>query len=172
MRFVEPKTEDQQARAALFRGRERLLHQRTELVNAARALLYEIGHAIPQGIGYLRRIEAILEEPGSDLPSIVREECRDLMAPIPEKTIRIQARTKAVKRFADSSDTARRLQTMPGVGPLTALAAEAFAPGMRSFRCGATSRLGWGSSRASTHREARSGSAACRRLAQPTFAAC
>ena len=52
MRFVEPKTEAQQARAALFRARERLLHQRTELVNALRALLYEFGHAIPQGIGH------------------------------------------------------------------------------------------------------------------------
>ena len=36
IRFVAPKTADQQARAVLFRGRERLVHQRTELVNAAR----------------------------------------------------------------------------------------------------------------------------------------
>lgn len=50
MRFVEPKTEDQQARAALFRARERLVHQRTELVNALRALLYEFGHVIPQAL--------------------------------------------------------------------------------------------------------------------------
>jgi len=47
MRFVVPKTEDQQARAMLFRGRERLVHQRTELVNALRAVLYEYGHAFP-----------------------------------------------------------------------------------------------------------------------------
>lgn len=33
MRFVEPKSEQQQARAVLFRGRERLIHQRTELMN-------------------------------------------------------------------------------------------------------------------------------------------
>jgi transposase len=136
MRFVEPKTEDQQARAALFRARERLLHQRTELVNAARALLYEFGHAIPQGIGHLKRIEAILDGAGCDLPAIVRDECRDLMAQIAEKTARIDARTKAVKRLAETSDTARRLQTMPGVGPLTALAVEAFAPDMTNFRRG------------------------------------
>ena len=47
MRFVTPKTADQQARAVLFRGRERLVHQRTELVNALRATLYEYGHTIP-----------------------------------------------------------------------------------------------------------------------------
>jgi len=136
MRFVEPKTEDQQARAALFRGRERLVHQRTELVNALRGLLYEFGHVVPQGIGHLKRIGGILEEPACDLPAIVRDECRDLMAQIAEKTSRIEARTKAAKRFAEASDAARRLQTMPGVGPLTALAVEAFAPDMATFRRG------------------------------------
>jgi transposase len=136
MRFVEPKSEDQQARAALFRGRERLVHQRTELVNALRGLLYEFGHVVPQGIGHLRRIERILEEPACDLPAMVRDECRDLIAQIAEKTARIEARTKAAKSFAETSDAARRLQTMPGVGPLTALAVEAFAPDMETFRRG------------------------------------
>ena len=50
MRFVSPKSEDQQARAVLFRSRERLVHQRTELVNALRAVLYEYGHVFPLGI--------------------------------------------------------------------------------------------------------------------------
>ena len=49
MRFVAPKAEAQQARALLFRGRERLVHQRTELVNALRSHLYEFGHTTPQG---------------------------------------------------------------------------------------------------------------------------
>jgi transposase len=39
MRFVEPKTEEQQARAVVFRTRERLLYQRTELINVVRAIL-------------------------------------------------------------------------------------------------------------------------------------
>lgn len=50
MRFVEPKCVEQQSRAILFRARERLVRQRTELVNALRASLYEYGHAVPQGI--------------------------------------------------------------------------------------------------------------------------
>jgi transposase len=40
MRFVQPKTEAQQARAVVFRTRERLMHQRTELVNVLRSILY------------------------------------------------------------------------------------------------------------------------------------
>ena len=45
MRFVEPKTIEQQSRAAIFRGRERLVHQRTADVNALRAILFEHGEA-------------------------------------------------------------------------------------------------------------------------------
>ena len=136
MRFVEPKSEDQQARAVLFRSRERLVHQRTELANALRAVLYEYGHTVPPGIGHLKRIEATLDEPNSGLPALVREECRDMMAQIAEKTARIEVRTKRAAELAASADTAKRLQTMPGVGPLTALAVDAFAPDMKSFRRG------------------------------------
>jgi transposase len=136
MRFVEPKSEDQQARAVLFRARERLVHQRTELVNALRAALYEYGHVAPQGIRELKRIEAIVDEPNSDLPALVREECRDLIEQIAEKTAWIDARTNKAKKLAAEADTTRRMQTMPGVGPMIALALEAFAPAMESFRRG------------------------------------
>ena len=136
MRFVEPKTAEQQSRAVLFRARERLVHQRTELVNALRACLYEYGHVVPQGIRQIKRIEDILDEPNSDLPALMREECRDLLKQIAEQTVRIDARTVKIKALAAEADTARRLQTIPGVGPLTAMAVEAFAPPMESFRCG------------------------------------
>jgi transposase len=136
MRFVAPKSEGQQARAVLFRGRERLVHQRTELVNALRAVLYEHGHTIPQGIGHIKRIEAILDDPNSDLPPLVREECVDLIRQIGEQSVRIEGRTRRIKELAQQTDIARRLQTMPGVGPMTALAIEAFAPDMNSFKRG------------------------------------
>lgn len=41
MRFIEPKSEEQQSRSILLRAWERLVRQRTELVNALRACLYE-----------------------------------------------------------------------------------------------------------------------------------
>ena len=129
MRFVEPKTQDQQARAVLFRGRERLVHQRTELVNALRAMLYEFGQIVPQGIGHIKRIDTIIRDEAIDLPDIVREECRDLLAQIDEKTVQL---TNASRDCA----AAQRLQTMPGVGPMIALAIEAFAPAMTTFRSG------------------------------------
>lgn len=136
MRFVTPKTVEQQARAALFRGRERLVRQRTEDVNALRAVLYEHGHIFPIGLGQLKRMEVLVEDENCDLPAMIREECRDLLSQIAEKTVRITARDKKLKELAARSETAQRLQTMPGVGPLTALAVEAFGPDMEQFKRG------------------------------------
>lgn len=136
MRFVEPKSTDQQARAVLFRSRQRLVHQRTELVNALRGVLYEFGITIPQGIAALKRVATILDAQDAELPALVREECQDLLAQIAEKTARIEARSKTVKRLAEETEQARVLRTMPGIGPITALAIEAFAPEMASFRRG------------------------------------
>jgi len=136
MRFVEPKTPEQQARAVLFRARERIVHQRTELVNALRAVLYEYGQVVPLGIGHVKRIEQMIEDDSIDLPEIVREECRDLLTQINEQTVRIEQKMKKLTTLSQQSDAARRLQTMPGIGPMIALAVEAFAPAMESFRCG------------------------------------
>ena len=136
MRFVEPKSVDQQARALPFRTQEQLVHQRTELMNALRSYLYEYGHVLPIGIASLRRIEAIVEATDNDLPELVRDICRDLLQQIAEKTARIDALMKRIKSTADDTETARRLQTMPGVAPVTTLAIEAFAPPLQSFRCG------------------------------------
>lgn len=130
MRFIIPKMEGKQAKALLFRGRERLVRQRT--VNALQSVLYEFGHRTPPGIGHLTRLEAIIEDKDCDLPELVREECRDLLRQIAEKTQRIVAKAKKIASLATQTDAARRLQTMPGIGPMSALAVEAFAPPMGS----------------------------------------
>lgn len=136
MTFVGTKDEDQQASAVLFRSRERLIQQRTVAVNALRSILYEFGHVVPSGIRNIRRIEEILADESSDLPSLVRSECLDIIAQIREQTARIEAKTKTAKELASKDDVARRLQTIPGVGPLTALAVETFAPEMSTFKGG------------------------------------
>ncbi len=114
MRFVAAKTEDQQARA----------------------VLYEYGHVFPIGIVQLKRIASLVEDPDCDLPALVIAECQDLLAQIAEKSARIEARMKTLKAVATATETARHLQSMPGVGPLTALAVAAFAPDMAQFKCG------------------------------------
>lgn len=136
MRFVEPKTIEQQSRAAIFRSRERLVIQRTADVNALRALLYEHGYVFPARTRHLNRIATVLEDAEANLPALIKKECIDLLAQITENTERITARTKKLSALAKTSDQARRLQTMPGVGPMTAVAVEAFGPDMAQFKSG------------------------------------
>ncbi|MBB3564342.1 transposase [Rhizobium sp. BK512] len=58
------------------------------------------------------------------------------MAQIGEKTVRIDNKTQKLASLAKQTDVARRLQTMPGIGPMTAVAVEAFAPTMENFKSG------------------------------------
>ena len=172
MRFVEPKDEAAQARAVLFRSRARLVHQRTELINALRSHLYEFGHSFPQGLVQIKRISAFIEDPASAIPELVRAECRDLLDQIAETSARIDARMKRIKALATQTDTVRRLQTMPGVGPLIALAVDAFAPDMPHSGEAATSPPGWASCHASIPRAARSGWGASPKPDRSTSGAC
>ena len=49
---------------------------------------------------------------------------------------RIAALEKSIRTEAAQGEATRRLMTMPGIGPISAMAIEAFAPPMESFRCG------------------------------------
>ncbi len=133
MRYVEPKMGDQQARSILFRTREQFVKQRTEAVNALRAHFYEFGFIAPHGIGYLPRLGAVLENESSDLPPLAREICWELLDQIVQLTGWINAMKKRIDTIAREGETSRRLQTMPGVGQISALAVETFAPPMEQF---------------------------------------
>lgn len=136
MRFVEPKTESQQAKVTVFRARERLVQQRTQLVNALRAGLYEFGIIAPTGMYNISRLNEFVEDTDSNLPDLAREEFQDLLMQIYEITERIEAKSLKLKELAKATDVSRCLQTMPGVGPITAVAIESFAPDMSIFKCG------------------------------------
>jgi len=136
MRFVEPKTTEQQARAVAFRAREQLVKQRTEAINALRAYLYEFGHVAPEGIGYLPRLAQVVADPGSDLPDLARDICRMAMEQVELLTARLAAVTAKIAAASKAATMPKQLQTMPGIGPFGALAIETFAPPMNQFRRG------------------------------------
>lgn len=136
MRYVEPKTGEQQARALVFRTREQFVNQRTEAINALRSHLYEFGYVAPQGIGHLRRLEEVIEDERTELPPLARDICRLLLEQIAGLSARIEALKKTIDAMSREAETSRRLQTMPGVGPIGALAIETFAPPMDQFRRG------------------------------------
>ena len=68
---------------------------------------------MPQGAVHLKRIVEILKAETCDLFELAREEARDLLEQIAEKTVRIEAKTRKIAAQAALTPPARRVQTMP-----------------------------------------------------------
>jgi transposase len=136
MRFVAVKSEDHQTRAMLFRTRQMLVGQRTQVINALRGHLAEFGVIAPKGRVHLKALAEALACDDARMPELVRElgqQYLEQVVTLDTHIARLEEKTRAASK---SSKTLRRLQTAPGVGPVTALAIEAFAPDMSGFRCG------------------------------------
>ena len=73
MRFVAVKSETTQASGLVFRTRDILVRQRTQIINAVRGHLAEYGLVVPQGAGHFKKLVAYLEDP-ADLPQDFRTE--------------------------------------------------------------------------------------------------
>jgi transposase len=140
MRFVAVKSEAAQARAMLFRARDLLVRQRTQIINALRGHLAEFGMVAPQGVAHLAPLRAAIAEPpagdAAELPEPARRVGAVYLDMIDRLSERIAALEGEVRRQAAAGDVTARLMTMPGVGPITASAIEAFAPPMDEFRRG------------------------------------
>jgi transposase len=133
MRSVAVKTAEQQAQAMLFRTRDLLVGQRTQLINALRSNLAEHGIVLAKGIGNIDRLATRLEEE-EGLPDLVRDLGRLYLDRIAGLSAEIGGLDGRIAGAAKRSDIARRLQTMPGIGPVCAMAIATFAPDMREFR--------------------------------------
>ena len=136
MRFVAVKGEEQQARAMLFHTRDLLVRQRTQTINALRGHLAEFGVVAPQGVAHVGRLASALEDPGSGLPGAVRALGGVLLGQIADLDAKIGGLEKELRACARQDEQAARLMTIPGIGPINAMALQAFAPPMESFRRG------------------------------------
>lgn len=136
MRTVAVKTEEQQALAMLFRTRDMFVRQRTQLINALRGHLAEHGVVAAQGVAKVAELEMVIEDSGTKLQPLVVELAREHIEQIATLTEKIDRLESVVRREAGREATARRLRTMPGVGPVTAMAILAFAPSLEEFRRG------------------------------------
>ena len=136
MRIVAIKTQEQQARAMLFRTRDLLVRQRTQLINALRGHLSEHGVVAPQGPTNVKVLSQAIENETTSIPLLVIELARVYLEQIDHLSKRIAVLEKTVAQEAARGAMTRRLQTMPGVGPITAMAIETFAPPMSVFKRG------------------------------------
>ena len=136
MRFVAVKSEEQQASAAVFRARDLFVRQRTQFINALRGLLAEHGWVAPKGVFHAREMMAKIEDPSCALPQGARDAFLAMIASITALDEQIVLLDREIAQRAKEDPAARRLMTIPGIGPITATAILALAPPAESFRKG------------------------------------
>jgi transposase len=137
MRFVTAKTVAQQNMQAVHRIRSELVRQRTAKTNQIRGLLAEYGVIVPVGINALRRaLPEIQEEAENGLSGLFRRLLDGLHADLVELDRRVDQLDDEIQTAAKEDETARRLQSIPGIGPITATALAASVGDGRQFRHG------------------------------------
>jgi len=135
MRFVPVKSADQQAVLMLHRARALLIRQQTMLANAFRAHLAELGIVVPQGIRHVRAlVESVFGKDAIDLPALARTALRPLVAQLMELRLQIKTIEKELLAWHRTSQESRRLETIPGVGFITATAIAATVTDPSHFR--------------------------------------
>lgn len=133
MRFVPVKTIEQQCARAFHRARDMLVRQRTQSGNAIRAMLYEMGLIASKGrIGIGELIERI-ETASLDVPAALLVALAPLAWQWRALDRQIAAMDKQLEAEARANPDARRLMTIPGVGPVTAHAILAAVGDARQF---------------------------------------
>lgn len=135
MRFVAIKTPEQQALLMLHRTRRLFVRQRTALINAMRAHLAEFGIVAGVGRNGVERLLKIIETGGDDRVPAAAKECllalRDQLTLVKQQILRLDRRILAYHR---SNELSRRLEEIPGVGPLIATALVASVPDAGTFK--------------------------------------
>ena len=119
MRFVPVKSAEQQALLSLQRVRQGFVEERTTTINRVRGLLMEFGVVLPQRSNQVRRGAA---QHAETLPVLARQAIEDLLGHLLELDRRIASYDQQLEHLAHRDGTARRLMSVNGVGPLTALA--------------------------------------------------
>ncbi len=123
MRFVELKSEAQLDMQSLHRARDRLVGERTALINQLRAFLLERGIIVPQGRRKLEvYLETLLSEERVSLSPRIRLLVEDQRAEWRELDRRMEAFDEEFAAAVRSDEAARLLTTTPGIGPLNATA--------------------------------------------------
>jgi transposase len=137
MRFVEVKTEEQQSVLMLHRTRQLFVRQRTTLINAIRAHLAEFGVVAGIGRNGLERLLRLIEGGVDKRVPPAAEEClRALQTQLVLVKRQILEADRRILAWHRSNELSRRLEAIPGVGPLIATALVASIPDPHAFGSG------------------------------------
>ncbi len=137
MRFVPMKNVDQQAILAVHRARQGLIKARTAQANQIRCFLREFGLVVPVGINFVyQRVPVLLDQAKDELPGVLRELILRLLAHTKELDHQINELERQIHLWHRSNALSRKLEKVPGIGPITASALVASIGDAKSFANG------------------------------------
>ena len=137
MRFVPVKTVQQQSEALTHKARELLIKQHTMAMNALRSLMAEFGVVVPQGPQHISKLRLILADPeDARIPDLARAALNTLADTLAAVDSQIETLDRAIKAQVRGNATARRLDTIPGFGPILSGAIAAIVTDPRHFDSG------------------------------------
>jgi transposase len=137
MRFVETKMPEQQSCLMLHRTRHLLIRQQTAVINAIRAHFAEFGIVAPLGrLGVEALLGVVADPKGKRVPEVARACLAALGAQLRVLKKQILEFDRMINAWYRSSETSKRLDEIPGVGPALATALVASVADPRAFRSG------------------------------------
>lgn len=135
MPTVAINSEQQQAVQMLHRVRQRLMEERTALINQTRGLLGEYGIIFPIHVtAFKEGTRLLLADEDNKLPILARELLQDLCTELIALEERIAVIDARVKHLAKEDERCKRLVGIPGIGPVTATALIATVGDARRYR--------------------------------------
>jgi transposase len=137
MRFVATKTAEQQGCLTLHRTRHLFIRQQTSVINAIRAHLAEFGIVAPVGRRGVDQLLAVVADTSDKrLPEVARACIAALGAQLQMLKARILEFDRMITAWRRSSEASKRLDAIPGVGPVLATALVATVADPKAFRSG------------------------------------
>ena len=137
MRFVAIKNIEQQAILSVHRARQGFVKARTAQGNQMRGLLSEFGIVIPQGIHSIaKRMPDILEDAENGLPGTMRGLLGRLNDHLKELDRQVNELELQIVQWHKASELSRKLEAIPGIGPITASAIVATVGSAAEFKNG------------------------------------
>jgi transposase len=138
MRFVPIKTADQQGALSVHRTRDLMISQRTQLINALRAHLAEVGLVADQGRDGLARLVALATDANNlqSLPMALLRTVGVIIAQLAALQQQIGELDRCLQAQHRASDVSRRLESIPGIGVIGATALAATITDPSAFKSG------------------------------------
>jgi transposase len=135
MRFVSPKSAEQQALLALHRARAGFVQAGTAQGNQIRGLLAEFGFVVPKGRWRIEAaIQPIVEDAENGLPGMSRELFVRLLEHLRHLDVQAKQIEQQIKDWHQNDADSRRLEAIPGIGPITASALVASIADIHAFK--------------------------------------